>query len=120
MNIATQLIWRGLFLVFFMFLSWQLLTPATVVNPGSWDKLIHFSAFFVLAALATLGWRGSSATGRILLLLAYAAATELLQYFIPGRSFSLLDWVADGFGAVAAVVFGQQMLQRMLLPTKAH
>lgn len=120
MNESTQSLWRGLFLIFFVFLSWQLLTPVTVVSPGSWDKLIHFSAFFVLAMLATLGWRTSGATSRILLLLAYAALTELLQYFIPGRSFAALDWVADSLGAIAAVVISQQLLQRRLQPTKAH
>ena len=120
MSAGLQTTWRGLFLAYFLLLSWQLLTPVTVVSPGSWDKLIHFSAFFVLAVLATLGWRSGGATSRILLLLGYAAATELLQHFIPGRSFSLLDWLADGLGTVSAVVLSLQALQRLPQPAKAH
>lgn len=120
MSKHVQLFWRGLFGAYFLLLSWQLLTPVTVISPGGWDKLIHFSGFFVLAALATLGWRKGAATSIIALLLVYAALTELLQHFIPGRSFSLLDGLADGLGVVAAVVVSQQLLQRIPVALKAN
>ena len=120
MNTHMQPVWRGLFLAYFLLLSWQLLTPVTVVNPGEWDKLLHFCAFFLLAVLATYGWRYSGATSRILLLLVYAGLTETLQHFIPGRSFSLLDWLADSLGAVTAVVLSLHLIHRAPQPLKAH
>ncbi|MCP4008957.1 MAG: hypothetical protein GY726_05515, partial [Proteobacteria bacterium] len=89
---------RFLFISYFVFLSWQLLTPVTIVSAGSWDKLIHFSGFFVLGGLAILAGRNIPASRLILMLIAYAALTEILQHFVPGRSFSVLDWVADSLG----------------------
>lgn len=115
-----QHIWRTLFAVYFSLLCWQLLTPVTVVSPGGWDKLIHFAGFFVLATLATLGWRKGAATNLIVILVAYAALTELLQYFIPGRSFSILDWLADGLGVITAVIVSLHVLNRMPPGLKAH
>ena len=104
--------WRVSFVAYWLLLSWQLLTPATIVNAGSWDKLIHFSGFFVLAGLAMLaGWKPSART-HALVLMSYAALTEILQHFIPGRSFSVFDWVADSLGVVLAIAFSVYMLER--------
>ncbi|MCC7008379.1 MAG: VanZ family protein [Acidobacteria bacterium] len=76
------------------------------------DKTAHFAAYAVLAALllwgtsnvrwAGVGWRSG------LLAIAGAAAygvfDELHQAFVPGRSTSFDDWVADVSGASAAVL----------------
>ena len=85
----------------------------TVVSAGSWDKLIHFTGFFVLGGLAVLaGWRLSMLRLAIILT-GYAALTEILQYFIPGRSFSMLDWLADALGIAVAVLAGSHILHRL-------
>ncbi len=104
--------WRLAFVAYFALLSWQLLTPVTIVSAGSWDKLIHFSGFFVLGGLAILAGRSIQTSRLILTLIAYAALTEILQYFIPGRSFSVLDWVADSLGVLVAVLSGLYVLDR--------
>lgn len=60
------------------------------------DKLIHAIVFFGFAVLVDLSssrkpfwlWKG-------LPLLVYGACVEVMQYFTPERSFSMLDWVAD-------------------------
>lgn len=116
MNTHVRLVWRLMFAVYFVFLNWQLLTPVTIVSPGGWDKLIHFFAFFVLTGLLMLAWRNQSASRIMLVLLVYAALTEILQHFIPGRSLSTLDWVADGLGVLAAVVIFRYMLRRTAFP----
>lgn len=108
-----QPLWRLLFTLYFGFLSWQLLTPVTIVNPGSWDKLIHFSGFFVLAALACLAWRKMSTSWCLLILFGYAAVTEILQYFIPGRNFSVIDWIADSLGVLAAIALSLYLSERI-------
>ncbi len=63
------------------------------------DKVIHIVVFFIFALLMDLAisrhpfwfWKG-------LPLLMYGAIIEVMQYFSPDRSFSLLDWAADFFG----------------------
>ena len=63
------------------------------------DKVIHVFVFFCFAVLMDLAterhpfwlWKG-------LPLLVYGAGIEILQYFSPDRSFSVLDWLADFLG----------------------
>jgi len=63
------------------------------------DKVIHIVVFFIFALLMDLAisrhpfwlWKG-------LPLLIYGAIIEIMQYFSPDRSFSILDWVADFSG----------------------
>jgi hypothetical protein len=63
------------------------------------DKFIHVVVFFGFAMLLDLSssrhpfwlWKG-------LPLLAYGVFVEVLQYFTPFRSFSVLDMVADFSG----------------------
>ncbi len=108
---------RFVFIGYFVLLSWQLLTPVTIVSAGSWDKLIHFAGFFVLGGLAILAGRNIPASRLILTLIAYAALTEILQHFIPGRSFSVLDWVADSLGVLVAVLSGLYVLDHFQILT---
>ncbi len=103
---------RAFALAYFIFLNWQLLTPVTLVQAGGWDKLYHFAAFFVLAVVLCAGWQRRSVRGWILALLAYAALTEILQHFIPGRSFSVMDWVADAVGVGAGMFFASLLETR--------
>jgi len=63
------------------------------------DKVIHTGVFFAFAVLMDLAidrhpfwlWKG-------LPLLIYGAGIEILQYFSPDRTFSVLDWLADFAG----------------------
>ena len=72
-----------------------------------WDKLQHLAAFAVLAATAGLWvspafWKRRSVLALLLTALvgsAYGAVDELHQYFVPGRSSSFWDWLADTLGA---------------------
>ena len=98
-------------LVYTLLLNWQLLTPVTIVQAGGWDKLFHFSGFFVLAAMLALGWQRISWMQWFTSLLLYAALTEVLQHFIPGRSFSIMDWLADGLGIVAGLLLSYLLLR---------
>ena len=63
------------------------------------DKVIHAVVFFGFAVLMDLAisrhpfwlWKGFP-------LLIYGAIIEIMQYFSPERSFSVLDWLADFSG----------------------
>lgn len=92
----------ALFIISLAFLSWQLFTPAPEVKVGDYDKLYHATGFAWLgltAYIATIGivqyWPKV-----VIALCLYAVATEIVQYFIPGRSYSTLDWLADWSGVV--------------------
>jgi len=112
-RVLAPALWRPVWVLYFLLLSWQLLTPVTLVSVGSWDKLIHFGGFFVLAGLAILARWQPSTRILIALLLGYAALTEILQHFIPGRSFSVFDWLADALGIVLAVGMGSYGFARI-------
>ncbi len=69
--------------------------PEVSVN----DKVIHIIVFFGFAFLMDLStsrhpfwlWKG-------LPLLIYGIVIEIMQYYSPDRTFSLLDWAADILG----------------------
>jgi len=68
------------------------------VVQNSWDKANHFVAFMVLYILFSFGYRHIGLVLKVAILFAFAIQIEIVQYFIPGREFSLLDVVADMIG----------------------
>ena len=70
------------------------------------DKTLHVAAYFVFGLLclrATHGGfgplRGWPTAAALALALAYGGLDEWHQSWVPGRTPSVLDWVADGAGA---------------------
>ena len=76
------------------------------------DKIIHAVVFFGFAMLLDLSssrhpfwlWKG-------LPLLAYGVFVEVLQYFTPFRSFSVLDMVADFSGIMLYFLLKMALIQ---------
>jgi VanZ family protein len=68
------------------------------------DKVAHFSAYAILAALSLRATRTPHRWRTVLTVFvciaAIGAVDEWHQSFIPGRSMSLLDWCADAGGAL--------------------
>jgi hypothetical protein len=74
--------------------------------PGA-DKWVHGGLFAVLGLLGALAWRGMRARPALLLgLVVLGALTEWLQAYVPGRSMSAADWVADSAGALLGLGVG--------------
>jgi hypothetical protein len=74
--------------------------------PGA-DKWVHGGLFAVLGLLGALAWRGMRARPALLLGLVFLGAlTEWLQSYVPGRSMSAADWVADSAGALLGLGVG--------------
>ncbi len=73
------------------------------VDVGSSDKILHAAAYAVLAALAFRAAGGSGGTRAalvaVLVAAAYGALDEYHQSFVPGRTASAADWLADACGA---------------------
>jgi len=84
--------------------------PTTDVS----DKTYHFTAYFGLGVLLNLTLvfqnkyltlKRKNAFYTVLIGSIYGIFDEVHQYFIPGRSMEFLDFVADFFGLVLAVLF---------------
>ena len=112
MNIRTTLDWMALLaycgLIFW--LSHQESLPVPAVFEFQ-DKLLHFGAYCVMAGLSWRAFRHLNLTNRQLAMLSivfcslYGISDEWHQSFVPGRSTSAWDWLADSLGAAAAAVF---------------
>jgi len=83
----------------------ELTHPAvTSVN----DKFAHFATFFILSMLADLSFQKRGFDWTIWIPLTfYGLLIEIIQYHIPYRSFSLLDWAADAGGVL---IYGLSVL----------
>ncbi|WP_341503122.1 VanZ family protein [Gallaecimonas sp. GXIMD4217] len=68
-------------------------TKASYPTPGG-DKSMHALAFFVLALLSYGAWR-RPLWPQWLGLAAYGALIEAMQWLLPYRQASWLDWLAD-------------------------
>jgi hypothetical protein len=88
-------------------ISWQATTRnGAGLSFQNGDKVLHFIAFASLAALMDFSfpksWFGMR---KIMSLLLYGLLIEYVQSFMPWRSVSLLDWVADMFGIAIYLIF---------------
>lgn len=82
------------------------------------DKIVHVLLYAPLGFfLARASWRGGSKGDlllAVLLGLSYAATDEWHQFYVPNRSASLTDWVADGIGVMIGALFFYQLLNRRI------
>jgi VanZ family protein len=63
------------------------------------DKFLHLAGFYLLALLADFSFpRRAFDIYKILPLIAYGLVIEIIQFYLPYRSCSILDLVADGAG----------------------
>lgn len=93
------------FFITFGVVEYLALTPQHIeVIEGFWDKQNHFIAFFVLTILLGLAYSQLTTIKKFGLLVLMGFEIEIMQYFIPGRFFSLLDVVADSVGIVMGMV----------------
>jgi VanZ family protein len=77
------------------------------------DKVSHASAFLVLALLAERSFpEGRFGAAKVLGLLAFGAAIEVVQYFLPYREASFLDLAADAAG-IALYAAARPLLLRI-------
>lgn len=72
------------------------------------DKVMHFTAFFFLGSLLCYVTNSSRWFRRFTLIgvagMAYAAADEITQHFVPGRYPDLMDFAADTAGLWTAIL----------------
>ena len=104
-KILAERVFRVLFLI--CILSIEFLATTTIeikAIENSWDKFNHLFAFFVLYILLSLAFRKMGITFKFITLLVFGMQIEIVQHFIEGRYFSLLDVIADGVGILLGVM----------------
>ena len=97
---GAWLFWPALAVV-----AWGELTPhpPTLPGPLQWDKADHFTAYFGLALLASLGWGLRRSLAWIFLgVVALGGALEIAQTMV-GRDGEWGDFAANDLGALVGL-----------------
>ncbi len=91
----------GLFIALAVILYASTIRIDSALPGGLSDKFWHGFCFFLLGWLAELSYPGHNfIKTKFIPLFLYGILIEIVQYFIPYRSFSLADMVADAIGLV--------------------
>ena len=104
---------RGAFAVAVLVSLAVLFAPPSDVpsSPPGVDKLVHLALFAVLAVSGR--WAGVGRTALAVLLVVYAAGSEVLQGTdLVGRDASVADLVADSAGVVAGLLLWRLVATR--------
>ena len=88
--------------VFISILSVQKIEVQSSVNLS--DKLIHFFCFLYLIIISWLSRITSKELLLYVIVLAYGILIEIVQRFLPHRSFEYLDIFADFVGIIAGII----------------
>ncbi len=97
--------------------------PQLMINFN--DKLLHTLAYLVFGLAILVGLKKnhfdiSDKRLFIFLLLlggTYGMSDEIHQYFIPGRTFDIFDWLADLFGVLLSFAGYSFILKKFLTKT---
>ena len=104
LSLLLALAWMAL--LFYLSHQQRLETPTLFSGQ---DKLLHAGAYAVLGLLLLAaqprqaqGYSWQQVGISTLIAGLYGLSDEIHQYFVPGRSSEVLDWVADTVGALIA------------------
>jgi len=99
-----------------LFGLWVASLPTGIdVGIQSGDKILHSASFFLFAAWLDLCSQRSFWRFQMPILLAYGALVEIMQAFLPWRSFSMLDLAADLAGVVLYWLLSRLLLRQWRL-----
>jgi len=93
----------GISILFISTLSVQEIEAQSAVNLS--DKFLHFFCFLYLTILSWLSRIISKELWVYVIVLAYGILIEIIQIYIPYRSFEFLDIFADFLGILAGSLF---------------
>ncbi len=84
-----------------MFFVAATLPVGDVSSARDFDKILHFTGFFYLMVFFLKGYKESAWYKMLVLTILIGLLVEIVQAFLPYRSFSLYDFLADALGAVS-------------------
>ena len=93
----------GTSIFFISILSIQEIEVQSIVNLS--DKLLHLFCFLYLTIITWLSRIIYKELGLYVIVLAYGILIEIVQIYIPYRSFEFLDIFADFLGILAGSLF---------------
>lgn len=108
---------RLILLVTIAVISWQATIQNGVEPPPlmNGDKVLHFLAFGTLAFLVDFAFpRSRFGAVKIILLILYGLAIEVVQSFLPYRSASAADLLTD-IGGICTYALSIPLLKRLQL-----
>lgn len=78
-----------------------------------WDKLIHMAEFALYSFLTGIALKAFDTEKSkmhllftaLVITMLYGASDEIHQYFVPGRSCSIFDFIADSIGGIIGLIF---------------
>jgi VanZ family protein len=124
-NKIAQLIIKHLTLLRILTLIWLFLITILCLLPQDelpragnipyFDKLVHFTFYFVLTTLCLLIFPGLKLSGKLLLaagIFSFSFFIEIMQWILPfGRTFSLVDLLANLSGVIAGLLLFQKRIK---------
>ena len=104
-------IYRIVFLVLVLLISFAALTPQGDISVPYLDKIFHFSAFIILSLFLDLSIKRTllSSKAALIFLISYALLIELVQYFLPYRSAEFFDFISDLLGILVYLYFAPKI-----------
>ena len=97
---------RWIFVPALVLVVWGELKPSTHGPEVTWDKLLHFTAYFGLAGIATVALgRGKASLWAAFALALFGGILEIVQSFV-GRDAEWGDEIANVFGAGMGLAAG--------------
>lgn len=99
-----EMIKRFQFVVLLVIFTWLGVTP----NPGATlasynDLMLHFSGYIAGGISISLALPGRLRWQQFLGLWGYSLTIEIIQYFVPNRSFDMFDLAANGSGILVGL-----------------
>ena len=117
-NRCNEIGFKLLFFIVLMLVTWQALTPQMLEPVESInDKLGHALVFLLLAAISDHAYATTRYNlKKIVLLMLYGISIEIIQHYVPGRTFSFLDMLADGSGLLVYWLVAHYIVVRTPTP----
>ena len=96
----------AVFAIYALLVAFASLSPATGVSIESWDKLAHFLTYGLFTVLAYGVVKSTKAYLFVCLaIVLYSGLMEVGQAFVPGRSMSAYDLLANVTGVLLGALF---------------
>lgn len=98
-----------IYVIYLCYFSLKRVEPSSPPFPH-FDKLLHFSAHAILSFLFFINWQNYKWT--FIQSIAIGFAIECTQYFLPYRSFDVLDMLANTLGALVMIGIFKVLLKK--------